>query len=363
MARVRTLDRPRRALEPVTGWRYPPTVTPSRPKSRSVVIGMCALALLIPPAAVEAQPEMKVARVSYLSDIPASLHAAGSSRAHLLGEFREGLRDAGYIEKKNLAIDYRFAEGEVDRLPDLAAGLVAQRVDVIVAAGTPSLKAARGASASIPIVALDLQIDPVADGFVASLARPAGNVTGLFLDQPELAGKWLEILKDTIPNISRAAVVWDSTTPRHQLRAVEAAAKTLGVTLQTLPVRTPSDFERVFLAASNGRAQAVVILPSPMVASHGPRIAGLAAAKRLPTISAFSQLAKDGGLMAYGPSLADLYRRLGALAGRVLSGTRPSDLPVERPSRFELIINLKTARALGLALPRSLLVRADQIIE
>jgi putative tryptophan/tyrosine transport system substrate-binding protein len=323
---------------------------------------MCALALLVSPATVHAQSDTKMARVSYLSDVPASLHAPGTARAQLLSEFREGLREAGYIEKQNLTIEYRFGEG-VDRLPELAARLVAQKVDVIVAAGTASLKAARGATTTLPIVTLDLQIDPVADGFAATLARPGGNVTGLFLDQPELAGKWLELLKDSIPNMSRAAVVWDATTPRHQLRAVETAAKTLGVTLQALSIRKPDDFGQVFLAASNGRAQAVVVLPSPMVASHGAPIAGLAVGKRLPTISAFSQLAKDGGLMAYGPSLTDLYRRLGALAGRVLSGARPGDLPIERPSRFELTINLKTARALGMMLPRPLLLRADQIIE
>ena len=329
---------------------------------RKLLIVLGAAALAVPLAAL-AQPAAKQARVGYLSDLPAFLHAPGAPRASLLREFRDGLHEHGYVAGENLAIEYRYAEGKVERLAELAAELVALKVDVVVPAGTASLRAARSATANIPIVALDLQIDPVADGFVASLGRPAGNVTGLFLDQPDMAGKWLELLKDAIPKISRAAVLWDSTTPPHQLKAVESAAKSLGVALQTLTVTVPGDFEHAFAAAGKARAQAVVILSSPMIASQGPHIAILAAAERIPTVSAFSELATAGCLMAYGPNLAGLYRRLGAIAGKVLNGARPGGLPVERPSRFDLVINLQTARALGITIPQSVLMRAHSLIE
>jgi putative ABC transport system substrate-binding protein len=271
--------------------------------------------------------------------------------------------ELGYVEDRNLAIDYRFAEGRTDRLPELAAELIGLRVDVIIALGPAAVEAAKARTATVPIVASDLESDPVAAGFVASLARPGGNITGTFLDQAEISGKWLELLKTAIPKLSRVAVLWDSTTPSHQLKALKMGAPALAVTLQTLAVRGPEDFQGAFTAAARQHAQGVVMLSSPSVLRSGARLADLAATRRLPTISMFRQNAVAGCLMSYGPSLTDRYRRIGSFAARILKGARPTDLPIERPVTFELVINLKTAKALGLTIPPSLLARADQIID
>ena len=234
---------------------------------------------------------------------------------------------------------------------------------MIIALGPAAVEAAKARTATVPIVASDLESDPVAAGFVASLARPGGNITGTFLDQAEISGKWLELLKTAIPKLSRVAVLWDSTTPSHQLRALEMGTPALAVTLQTLAVRGPEDFQGAFTAAARQHAQGVVMLSSPSVLRSGARLADLAATRRLPTISMFRQNAVAGCLMSYGPSLTDRYRRIGSFAARILKGARPADLPIERPTTFELVINLKTAKALGLTIPPSLLARADQIID
>jgi putative ABC transport system substrate-binding protein len=310
---------------------------------------------LLAPLAGEAQQD-RIARIGFLDQFSGPL-------PNLLSALLESMRELGYVEGRNLTIDYRFAEGRTDRLPALAAELIGLRVDVIIALGPAALEAAKARTATVPIVASDLESDPVAAGFVASLARPGGNMTGTFLDQAEISGKWLELLKTAIPNLSRVAVLWDSTTPSHQLKALKMGAPALAVTLQTLAVRGPEDLEGAFTAAARQHAQGVVILSSPLVLRSGARLADLAATMRLPTISMFRQNAVAGCLMSYGPSLTDRYRRIGSFAARILKGAKPGDLPVERPTTFELVINLKTAKTLGLTIPPSLLARADQVIE
>ncbi len=320
------------------------------------------VSLLATPFAAEAQTG-KAPRVGYLSSGFASQTAPTGHLAYLVKEFREGMGELGYVEGQNVAIEYRFAEGRVDRLPDLAAELVGLRVDVIVVIGPVALNAAKRATRTTPLVAVDYESDPVAAGFVASFGRPGGNISGIFLDQADLSGKWLQLLKEAVPRLSRVAVLWDSATPSHQLDAIKLAAPALTVTLQALEVRGLTDFEGAFTAAAKNRAQAVVFLSSPLVFRNGTRLANLAVARRLPTISLFRESATAGCLMAYGPSLAWGYRRVGAFAGGILKGVSPSDMPVERPARFELVINLKTAKALGLTIPPSLLARADHVIE
>jgi putative ABC transport system substrate-binding protein len=310
--------------------------------------------LTAPLAAEEKQDG--TARIGFLDQFSGPL-------PNLLSAFRESMSELGYVEGRNLAIDYRVAEGRTDRLPELAAELIGLRVDVIIALGPAALKAAKARTATLPIVASDLESDPVAAGFVASLARPGGNITGTFLDQAAISGKWLELLKTAISKLSRVAVLWDSTTPSHQLNALKMGAQALPVTLQTLVVHVPEDFQGAFAAAASQHAQGMVMLSSPLVLRSGARLAGLAATRRLPTISMFRQNAVAGCLMSYGPSLTDRYRRIGSFAARILKGARSADLPIERPMTFELVINMKTAQALGLTIPPSLLMRADEVIQ
>jgi len=325
------------------------------------VVGMSFVFVLGSAVAARAE-SAKLARIGYLSGGTSAGVAPGGTAEHIVKAWRETLGELGYAEGRNLAIESRFAEGDVERLPALADELIRQRIDVIVAIGPAPLKAARAATSTLPIVAIDLETDPVAAGFLSSLARPGGNITGLFLDQPELAGKWLELLRDAVPNVSRAGAVWDSTTPRHQLEAIENAARSLGVRLQRLSIRDPADLEPAFAAAARGRVQGIVILSSPMMTRYGRRFAELAIERRLPTISLFRELAVAGCLIAYGPSQVEMFRRLGVVTGRLLKGARPADVPVERPARFDLVVNLTTAKALGLKLPQSLLLRADEVI-
>jgi putative ABC transport system substrate-binding protein len=314
---------------------------------------------LVPEGSANAQQVAATPRVGYLNPF-----ALGNPRTvHNLAIFRQRLVELGYTEGQTLTIEYRGAEGTADRLSSLAAELVSLRVDVIVVAGPVALKAARKVTGSVPIVALDLESDPVADGFASSLARPGGNVTGIFLDQPELGGKWLELLKAIVPTLSRVAVLWDASTPSHQMRAVEEASKVLGVKLQRLPIRDSGDFEAAYAAGEKGRAQGLVILTSPLMPRNAGRLAELAAAKRMPTISSFRELAMAGCLLTYGPNQDENWRRVAGFVVRILKGAKPADLPVERPERFELVINMKTAKALGLTIPQSLLNRADQVIQ
>jgi len=278
--------------------------------------------------------------------------------------FRQGLRELGYVQGQNIVLEYRFAEGRADRLPDFAAELVRHKVDVIVAGGTPAPLAAKHATSTIPIV-MAAAGDPVRTGLVANLAKPGGNVTGLSTSTPDLAAKRLELLKEVVPGVSRVAVLWNAANPFTVLnmRETEAAARTLGLHVQSLEVRGLDDFDNALPAAIRGRAGALIVVDDPLTCLHRERLGDFAAKNRLPTMYGFRQCAGTGGLMSFGASLADLYRRAAIYVDKILKGAKPRDLPVEQPTKFELVINLKTAKALGLTIPPSLLLRADQVIE
>jgi len=319
-----------------------------------------AAALLAAPLAAETQQADKVARIGYL----------GTRRGvspHLPEAFRQGLRDLGYVEGRNVVIEYRNNEGKNERLPALAAELVALKVDVILAAATPHALAAKQATRTIPIV-FAATGDAVADGLVTSLARPGGNLTGLSFFTPELVGKRLELLKQTVPGISRVAVLWNpgglgESTEKDVLKRAEVVARAIGVQLQFVEARGPADFDRVFSDMTRARAGALTVLTSAMLFEERKRLVDLVAKNRLPAVYPWREFVDAGGLMAYGPDLADLFRRAATYVDKILKGAKPGDLPVEQPTKFELVINLKTAKALGLTIPPSLLQRADQVIE
>jgi len=330
---------------------------------RRTFLAATGTVLLTPPLAAEAQRAGNLPRIGFLAGGFAATWTPGGSLSDFLTELRGGLEELGYVDGQNVAFEYRFAEGRVDRLPELASELVRLKVRVIVAVGPTVLKAARDATTAVPIVAIDLETDPVAAGFAATLARPGGNITGSFLDQAELRGKWLELLKEVVPRVARVAVLWDAATPSDQLNAIQAASKKLELKVQTLAVHGPDDFEGAFAAAAKDQAKGMVMLSSPLLLSHAPRLTALTVTRHLPTIAPFKELARAGCLMAYGPSQPKMFRRLGSYAGRILQGAKPAELPIERPSTFELVINLKTAKALGLTIPPSLLGRADEVIQ
>ena len=278
--------------------------------------------------------------------------------------FRDGLRELGYVEGQNVAIEWREAEGQASRFPAFAAELVRLNADVIVAAVNPAIEAARTATKTIPIVMVNPS-DPVGTGFIRSLARPGGNVTGLTYRTPEAVPKRLQLLKETIPGLSRVAVLWDATEPvrRRQVEEAERAAPKVGVHLQVLEVRSPADLEGAFAAMTRERAGAVLVEASAMLAGNRARVAELAVKSRLPTIGWFGPIADAGFLMGFGPNLREQYRRAAYFVDRILKGAAPADLPVEQPTTFELIINLKTAKALGIPIPPSVLLQADRVIE
>ncbi len=325
---------------------------------RSTVLALLALGAA--PFAAEAQQATKVARIGYLATNP-------DTSPHVREAFLQGLRDLGYVEGRNLVIEYRDAEGKVERLPALVAELVALKVDVIVASGTLAALAAKQTTRTLPIV-FSPAGDPVGSGLVTSLARPGGNVTGLSAFAPELVGKRLELLKQAVPGVSRVAVLWQpgafgERTEKDILERAEVAARDLHLPLQFVEAREPADFARAFSDMSMARADALTVLASNMFNSERRRLVDLAAAKRLPAVYSARELVDDGGLMSYGANLADLDRRAATYVDRILKGTKPADLPVEQPAKFELIINLKTARALGLTIPQSVLGRADEVIQ
>jgi putative ABC transport system substrate-binding protein len=277
--------------------------------------------------------------------------------------FRVTLAELGYAEGQNVVVDERYAQGQRERVPQLVTELMTLRVRVLVAVGPYILKVASRDAATIPIVAIDLESDPVAAGFVASLARPGGHVTGTFLDQAELSGKWLQLLREMNPKLSRVAAIWDSSTPPYQLDALKASAKSISIGTETLEIATRDDFKNAFDAASRSHAEALVILSSPLVSDSGTLVASLSNARHLPTVSMFRENVLAGCLMSYGPSLLDGWRRIASYVARILNGANAGELPVERPAKFELVINLKTAKALGLTIPPSLLLRADEVIQ
>jgi putative ABC transport system substrate-binding protein len=277
--------------------------------------------------------------------------------------FRQALRELGYVQGENILIEDRFAAGSEERLREYAAEAARLKADVIVAISSFAVRATATATKTIPVVALDVESDPVASGFVASLGRPSGNITGVFLDLPELNGKLLEFLREAIPGITRIAVLRDATLNQAPIRAAEVAARALSLQLQVVQARGPGDFDGAFGEIVKGRSTAMMVIPSPMFGANRKAIADLAVKHRLATTSILPQYAEDGLLMSYGPNLYGLYRQAAIYVDRILKGTRPGDLPVQRPTKFELVINRKTARALGLTIPPSLLQRADQVIQ
>ena len=326
---------------------------------RRAFIGTLAGSVLAAPLAAEAQQPGKVYRIGYLSS------SRSSANPQLLQAFRQGLRELGWVEGQNVVIDYRFAEGRFERLPDLAAELVQLNVDVIVAGATPTTVAAKNATTTIPIVMVGVG-NPVGLGLIASLARPGGNITGLSFSIGSLAtGKGLELLKDTVPKIRRVAVLSNPGNPSHTLaiREVQDAAPPLGVQIQLLEAREPSQFGTAFAAMARGRAEALLVISDSMFVLHRTPIADLATRNRLPSMHGLREHVEAGGLMSYGPNTVADFRRATLFVDKILKGAKPGDLPVEQPTTFELVINLKTAKTLGLTIPPSLLQRADQVIE
>jgi putative ABC transport system substrate-binding protein len=327
---------------------------------RRAFIAVLSGGLLAAPLAAEAQQAAKVPRIGYLALNPAA-------NPHLHEAFRQGLRDLGYVEGRNVVIENRDAEGKPERLPALAAELVLLKVDVIVANPTVAALAAKQATSTLPIV-FTVAADPVTSGLVTSLARPGGNVTGLSNLAPELVGKGLELIKQAVPGVSRVAVLWQpgflpERTAKDMLKEAEVAARALGVRLQFVEARGPGDFDRAFADMTRARAGALTVLGGSMFFSERRRLVALAAKNRLLAVYPWREGVDAGGLMAYGPDLADLFRRTAPYVDKILKGAKPGDLPVEQPTKFELVINLKTAKALGLTIPPSLLQRADQVIE
>jgi putative tryptophan/tyrosine transport system substrate-binding protein len=312
------------------------------------------------PLAADAQQVGKVPRIGYLSPGSAS---PGPLAYH--DEFQRGLRELGYVEGRNIVVEYRFADGKFDRLDQLAAELVRLNVDIIVSVVTQASLAAKNATSTIPIVFVSVA-DPVGAGLVASLARPGANVTGTSAMTSEVIGKSLALLTQTVPIVSPVAVLWNPSNVTYQgqiLRETEMAAGKLGVELQTFGVRAPDEFDRTFGAITSARAASLLVLPDPLFSAYTARIAGLADKSRLPAMYGLREDVAAGGLLAYGPKYADLYRRAANYVDKILKGAKPADLPVEQPTKFEFVINLKTARSLGLDVPPGVLAIADEVIE
>jgi putative tryptophan/tyrosine transport system substrate-binding protein len=326
-------------------------------KKKITVVTLCAILLTLSLSA-EAQEPAKVPRIGYLTAASPSANAARTEA------FRQGLRELGYIEGKNIVIEWRYAEGQFDRLPALAAELVSLKVDIIVSGGPQSTRPAKEATPTIPIV-MAQDADPVGNGYVASLARPGSNITGLSNLSSELSGKRLELLKETVPRLSRVAVLGNSTEPGNAqaLRETKLATEAFKVRFQYLDVLGIKDIETAFRAARKGSADAVLVLPSSILNSHRAQVAELAVKSRLPVIYWQSEWVENGGLMSYGVSFTDLFRRAATYVDKILKGAKPADLPVEQPIKFEFIVNLKAAKQIGLTIPPNVLVRADKVIK
>jgi putative tryptophan/tyrosine transport system substrate-binding protein len=309
------------------------------------------------PAVARAQPTPRVPVIGFLHPAFAGL---GSPT---LDALREGFRDAGYVEGETIKLEARWANGKPEMLAQLARELVQIRVDILVATGRPSIEAARAATTELPIIVSDLESDPIASGFVVSLAKPGGNLTGLFLDAPAMCGKWLQHMREIIPTLAKVAILWDATTGTYQLEAIKAAAKTMSIDIEVMEFRGTVEMEKVLENGLKQSPQAVIQLGSPLINQAAQRIAETLAKYRVPGISQFRNFPVGGGLISYGPDLTNMYRRVGPYIFKILHGARPSDLPVERPTKFELVINLRAAQALGVAIPPSVLAGADEVIE
>jgi len=299
----------------------------------------------------------KVAKIGFLYP---GLSGPGSTR---LAAFRDGLREAGWGDGR-VEIDARYAESVVARNHTLAAELVAAKVDVLVPISFISVDAARAATKTIPVVAFDLETDPVAAGVAATLARPSGNVTGVYFDFPDFSAKWMELLKEAVPRLAKVVVVRDPSSPSPQLKGIETAGDKLGVKLDGMVDVTSLDgLDAAFRSASERHPDAVLILSSPLFGTNPGRVAELTTKYRLPTVTLFPEFARAGGLMAYGVDLLGAFRQAGGMVGKVLNGAKPAELPIERPTKFELVVNAKTAKSFGIELPTSVLLRADEVIE
>jgi putative tryptophan/tyrosine transport system substrate-binding protein len=323
------------------------------------IMGLALGALLLAVcSSAKAQQSPKVPRIGFLSPFSSSDSALWDQA------FRQGLRDLGWVEGKNVSIEYRYAEGRNDRLPDLVADLVRLKVNIIVASVATDALAAKNATKTIPIVVASAG-DPVAIGLVDSLARPGSNVTGLSQMSPDLAGKRLELLKEIVPKLSRVAVLWNPQNPTATLnwKELQLPARELGVQLHSLEVRSPNEFDKAFEIATRARAGALAIIPDPLIVTNLRRIADLAAKSRLPSIFHLREFVDSGGLVTYGPDRADMFRRAATYVDKILKGAKPADLPVEQPTKFELVINLKAAKQIGLTIPPNVLARADKVIK
>jgi ABC-type uncharacterized transport system substrate-binding protein len=325
--------------------------------SGRILIWLLITVLLTTAPTSEAQQPEKVPRIGFL------ITSSPSAIAPRMDAFRQGLRELGYVEGKNIVIERRHAEGKFDHLPALAAELVRLKVDVIVTSGPTATHPAKGATSTIPIV-MTFDDDPVGSGFVASLARPGGNITGLSTLSPEISGKQLELLKEIVPKLGRVAVIGTSSRQgtAQSLKETELAAGVFAVKLQYLDIQNPKDIETAFRAAGKRRADALIVLQSPVFNSQRAQIADLALKSRLPATYPRREFVEDGGLMSYGVSISDLDRRAAKYVDKILKGTKPADLPVEQPKKFEFIINLKAAKQIGLTIPPNVLARADNVI-
>jgi putative ABC transport system substrate-binding protein len=328
-----------------------------RRKFITLLVGAAATRVMLWPLAARAQKPAKVSRIGYLG------LGAASAFVVWVEALRAGLRDLGYVEGKNIVIEFRWAE-RVDQLPELATELVRMNVDIIFAASSTMVEAARQATKTIPIVFAN-HADPVGVGHVVSLARPGGNITGLSMLLTELAAKELEILKEAVPQATQIGVLWDPTTPSHRraMPAVEAAGEKLGVQLVVVPARTVDDFEGAFSTMSRERVAGILVVASPLAYSQRVPLAELALKHRLPGMFGTKENAEAGGLMSYSADILDLYRRSAIYIDKILKGAKPADLPVEQASKYELVINLATAKSIGFAIPEMFLVRADKVIE
>jgi putative ABC transport system substrate-binding protein len=309
------------------------------------------------PLAARAQQQSKNPKVGLL-------HPGQSANVTMrIAAIREGLIDSDNQRGSGVEMIVRLADGDLARLPPLAADLVASRVEAIIAAGPPAVQAARGATSTIPVIAVDLETDPVASGLITSLAHPGGNVTGVFLDFPEFSAKCLQLLIESLPTVARVGVLWDPSAGSLQLKAVDAAAQSFHVVLEVFETRRVAEIAKAFYALDRSRVQGVLILSSPLFGGNPETVAELAMQRNIPTISLFPDIARKGGLLAYGPDLQVLYRQAGGMARKVLQGAKVAEMPAERPTRFALVANLRTAKLLGITLPPSILLRADEVIE
>ncbi len=328
---------------------------------RKLIANLAAVVLVSLLAhSAEAQQTARIPRVGFISGSGSPENPWPSFEA-----FRQGMRDLGYVEGQNLLIEHRYGEGRLDRMPGLVNELVQQKVDVLIGTNNVVIRAAKKATKTIPIVMVS-SIDPVAAGYVESLARPGGNITGLSYLSRDLSAKRMELLKEVLPKISRVAILWDANGPGPTVafKEYQAAARTFKLHLQSLEVRGPTaDLKGAFQAAKKGRAEALILVQNPLTIQHQEQIMELATKNRLPSMNEDIQLVEAGGLLSYGASLVDMYRRAAIYVDKILKGAKPADLPVEQPMKFELVINLKTAKQIGLTIPQSVLFRADKVIK